>query len=68
MALTSQVGPAKGRATHRHDAADDRQILQELSLPDVVTEDHDGLRTLHFVRRLHGPAEQRRHAVGRCQT
>ena len=50
------------RAAHGHDAADDRRILQELSLPDVVTKDHDGPRTRHFVHRLQGPAEQRRHA------
>jgi hypothetical protein len=49
------------RATHRHDAADDRRVVQELSLPDVVTQEHDGLRTRHFVRRLQRPAEQRRH-------
>ena len=50
------------RAAHRHDTADDRRVVQELSLPDVVTQDHDGLRTRHFVRRLQRPAEQRRHA------
>jgi hypothetical protein len=49
------------RATHRHDAADDCRIAEELSLPDVVTQDHHGLR-MHFVRRLQRSAEQRRHA------
>ena len=50
------------RAAHRHDAADDGRVVQELSLPDVVAQDHDGLRTRQFVRRLQRPAEQRRHA------
>src|SRR5262249_27846341 len=50
-----------GRAAHRHDTADDRRVVEELSLPDVVTQDHDGLRTPDFVRRLERPAEQRRH-------
>jgi hypothetical protein len=51
-----------GRASHRHDTADDRRVVEELSLPDVVTQDHDGLRTRHVVRRLQRSAEQRRHA------
>jgi hypothetical protein len=50
------------RAAHRHDTADDRRIVEELSVPDVVTQDHDGLRSLRFVRRLQRSAEQRRHA------
>ena len=50
------------RAAYGDDAADDRRVLEELSLPDVVAEDHDGLGTLHFVGRLQRPAEQRRHA------
>jgi hypothetical protein len=50
-----------GRAADRHDPADDRRIVQELSLPDVVTQNHDGLRARHFVGRLERPAEQRPH-------
>ena len=50
------------RAAHRHDAADDRRVVEELSLPDVVTQNDDGLRTRHFVGRLQRPAEQRRDA------
>jgi hypothetical protein len=50
-----------GRATHRDDAADDRRVVEELSLPDVFSQDHDRLRTRHFVRRLQRPAEQRQH-------
>ena len=51
-----------GRAADVHHAADDRRVLEELSLPEVVTEDHDRVRTRHFVRRPQRPAEQRRHA------
>jgi hypothetical protein len=47
--------------TTRPFGADDRRVLQELSLPDVVSQDHDGRRTRHFVHRLERPAEQRRH-------
>ncbi len=50
------------RATHCHDAADDRGVVPELSLPDVVTQEHDGLRTRHVVGRLQRSAEPRRHA------
>jgi len=50
------------RTAYRHDAADDRRVVQELSLPNVIAQHHDRLRTLHFVRRLQRSAEQRRHA------
>jgi hypothetical protein len=58
-ALWNRDGHGAGRAAHRHDAADDRRVVEELSLPDVVTQDHDGLRTLHFVRRLQRSAGAR---------
>jgi hypothetical protein len=55
------------RAAHRHDAADDRRIGQELPVPDVVTQDHDGFRTRRFVCGPQRPAEQRRHTGERKQ-